>query len=68
MSFSDALVWGNLGRVERAQEFVLLSEQALEEPVERGVAGSAFEDAVEAGPQFSRALRVGIDLERLNWR
>ena len=62
MSFSDALVLrGHFRPLEHAQEFVLVGEEALEEPVERGVAGSAFEDAVEAGSQFGGALRAGVE-------
>ena len=58
MSFSDALVLrGILRALEHAQEFVLVGEEALEESVERRVAGSAFEDAVEARSEFGRALR-----------
>ncbi len=66
MSFSERVgVEGNLGPLEHAQEFVLVGEQALEEAVERRVAGSAFEDAVEAGSEFERALRARGGLERL---
>ena len=58
-------VEGNLRPLEHAQQFVLVGEEALEEPVERGVSGSAFEDAVEAGSQFGGALWAGVGLERL---
>ena len=39
---------------EHAQKFVFAPEQALQQTVERGVAGSAFEDAVELQAQEAR--------------
>ena len=63
--FACVGVEGNLGTLEPAQEFVLVGVKALVEPVEGRVSGSAFEDAVEAGSQFDRALRVGGELEHL---
>ena len=63
--FAGVGVEGNFRPLEHAQQLVLVGVEALEEPVERGVSGSAFEDAVEAGREFGGALWAGGELERL---
>src|SRR5271165_2923811 len=45
--------------LEHAQEFALSGEQAFEDAVEGGVAGSSLEDALEPGAQFGGSLRIG---------
>jgi len=63
--FGGVGVEGNFGPLEHAQEFVLVGEETSEEPVERRVSGSAFEDAVEARLEFGGSFRARIELERL---
>ncbi|WP_353007412.1 transposase [Mesorhizobium sp. M0976] len=48
----------NLGTIENAQEFMLAAMQPGKKPVEHDVAGSSFEQALEAGAQGRRAART----------
>ncbi len=56
--FGGVGVEGDFRPLEHAQEFALSGEQAFEDAVERGVAGSSLEDAVEAGAQFGGSGRA----------
>ncbi len=54
--FGGGGVERDVGPLEHAQKLVLAPEQAFQQTVEQGVAGSALEDAVEAGAQFRGSL------------
>ncbi len=58
MSFSEALGEGDIGSFEHAQELFLAPEQASQQMIEGGVAGSALEDAVELRAEEVRLFRA----------
>ncbi len=63
MSFSEALVLNGIsGRSRTRRSSSLRPEQALQQTVERRVAGSAIEDAIELRVQGVRLFRLGASL------
>ena len=60
--FRGVGVQGNARLVEDAQQVVLVAMEALEQAVERRIAGPTPEDAVELGAQERGLFRVGGEL------